>query len=348
MASNGAVVAPGDFDDDGDTDLFVGSRVVARAYGETPTSYLLENDGSGHFADVTDEVAPGLREVGMVTDATWTDVRGSDALDLVVVGEWMPVTVFEQRDGELVDRTEAAGLDGTEGWWSAVHAADLDGDGTSDLIAGNFGRNSRLKASAERPVELYRNDFNDDERAESVLTRYNDGTRYPWAGRDLLLERFPALEEKFPTYESFGASQLEDLFPRRKIQEATVNTARTFATSHLERQDDGTFAVEPLPSRAQGAPVYATLVHDLDDDGTREVMLGGNLYGVRPRQGRYDASYGTLLRRRDDDWTAVPPAESNLYLEGEVRSLRLVHGPDGPRYAIVARNNARAQLIQFQ
>jgi hypothetical protein len=345
VASNGAVVAPGDFDGDGDTDLFVGSRVVARAYGETPTSYLLENDGSGHFSDVTDEVGPGLREVGMVTDATWTDVRGSDALDLIVVGEWMPVTVFEHRNGELVNRTEAAGLDGTEGWWSAIHAADLDGDGTPNLIAGNFGRNSRLQASSDRPVELYRNDFNDDGRAESVLTRYNDGTRYPWADRDLLLERFPALKEKYPTYESFGAAQLEDLFPRRKIREATVKTAHTFATTHLEPQDNGTFSIEPLPSRAQFAPVYGTLVHDLDGNGTREVMLGGNFYGVRPKQGRYDASYGTLLRWEEDHWTAISPAESGLYLQGEVRALRLVRGPDGPRYVLVARNNARPQIF---
>lgn len=345
MFANGAVAAPADFDGDGDIDLFVGSRAVPRAYGKTPTSYLLENDGSGQFSDVTDEVAPELRHVGMVTDAVWTDVRGSDALDLIVVGEWMPITVFEQKNGHLVDRTEATGLSDTEGWWSAVHATNLDGEKPSDLIAGNFGQNSRLRASPTTPVELFRHDFNGDGDPDPVLTRYNDGTRYPWADRDLVLERFPSLREKFPTYESFGAAQLEDLFPQRDIESARVETARTFATTHLEKQADGTFQVRPLPSKAQFAPVYGTLTHDLDADGSPEVLLGGNFYGVRPKQGRYDASYGTLLDRTGGEWVAPSPAETNLYLDGEVRALRVVRGPQGPRFVIVARNNARPQIV---
>jgi hypothetical protein len=346
MAVNGGAVAASDVDGDGDTDLFVGGRVAARRYGESPRSYLLENDGTGHFTDVTDAVAPALRRVGMVTDAAWADVRGSAAPDLVVVGEWMPITVFEQAGDRLVDRTEAAGLAGTEGWWSAVRATDLTGDGAPDLIAGNFGLNSRLRAGPETPVELHRADFNDDGEAESILTRYNDGTRYPWGGRDRLLGRFPSLKEPFPTYESFGAAQLEDLFPAATVDGATVKTARTFASAVATNRDDGTFAVDPLPSRAQFAPVYGVLAGDLTGTGRRAVMLGGNFHGVRPRQGRYDASYGTLLRRADPSgWAAVPAPESGLYLRGEVRALRRLRGADGARYVIVARNDARPQLV---
>jgi hypothetical protein len=344
MAVNGAVVAPHDFDGDGDTDLFVGGRSVPHEYGKAPRSVLLENDGTGRFTDVTGEGAPGLRRAGMVTDAAWADVRGSAAPDLVVVGEWMPITVFEQRDGRLVDRTEAAGLAGTTGWWNAVRATDLTGDGAPDLIAGNFGLNSRLRAGPETPVELHRGDFNDDGEAEPILTRYSGGTRYPWAGRDRLLGRFPSLEEEFPTYESFGAARLEDLFPAA-VDGATVETARTFASAAATNQGDGTFAVAPLPPRAQFAPVYGVLARDLTGDGRREVMLGGNFYGVRPRQGRYDASYGTLLRREGGDWAAVPAPESGLYLRGEVRALRRLRGPDGARYVLVARNNARPQVV---
>lgn len=349
MTSNGAVVAPGDVDEDGHVDLFVGSRAVAREYEATPTSYLLENDGRGHFEDVTDEVAPALRSVGMVTDATWTDVRGSQASDLVVVGEWMPVTLFEQNDGRLVDRTEAAGLADTQGWWNAVHAVGRNGDGAPELIVGNLGLNSRLKTSPESPVQLYRNDFVGDGNPAPILTRYTDGTRHPWAGRDLLLERFPSLRDKFPTYESFGAAQLEDLFSRDKIREAAVETAQTFATSNLQQQEDGTFAVEPLPSRAQLAPVYGILVDDLDKDGTQNVLLGGNFYGVRPKQGRYDASYGTVLRRVGaGTWAALPPYESNVYLSGEVRAFELLTRADGSQYVLVARNNDQPQVVRLR
>jgi len=347
MASNGGAVAPGDFDGDGDMDLFVGSRVVARNYGAAPKSYLLENDGSGHFADVTDDVAPALRRAGMVSDATWADVRGSGALDLVVVGEWMPITVFEQRDGRLVDRTEAAGLSGTTGWWNVVRAVDRPGDDAPTLLAGNFGQNSRLRATPETPVELHRADFNEDGAPESILTRYNDGERYPWAGRDRLLRRFPSLKDQFPTYESFGAARLSDLFPASTVEGATVKTARTFASVAATPEDSGAFAVEPLPSRAQFAPVYDVLPGRLDNSGHPIALLGGNFYGVRPRQGRYDAGYGTLLRRGDDGWAAVPAPESGLYLEGEVRALQRLRGTDGARYVLVARNNARPQLVSL-
>lgn len=348
MTANGSVVAPGDFDGDGDLDLFVGNRVVARNYGRTPASSLLENDGSGRFTDVTDEAAPALRNVGMVTDAVWTDVRGSEEPDLVVVGEWMPITVFEQQEDRLVDRTDAAGLSETTGWWSAVHAADLTGDGAPDLVAGNFGLNSRIRPAPDRPVRLYLNDFNGDGQSEPILTRYNDGAHYLWARRDELIREFPSLEEEFPSYESFGARQIKGVFSSSKIQDATVKKAQTFASVYVENRGDTTFAVESLPSRAQFSPVYGVLTHDLDEDGTRDVMLGGNFYGVRPKQGRYDASYGTILQGDGNgEWSAMAPFQSNLYLRGEVRALRLLRGPEGQRRILVTRNNDRPQVVRL-
>lgn len=348
MVANGSVVAPGDFNGDGNVDLFVGSRSVVRNYGRAPVSYLLENDSTGRFTDVTGQIAPELRKVGMVTDAVWSDVRGSEKLDLVVVGEWMPITVFEQWEGRFVDRTDSAGLSETRGWWTAVHAADLNGSGTDDLVAGNFGLNSRIRPDSGQPVRLYLNDFNGEGQSEPILTRYNDGANYLWARRDELIQEFPFLEETFPTYESFGAQPIDAIFSATEIREATVKEVHTFASVYVENRRDTTFAVEPLPPRAQFAPMYGILTHDLDGDGSRDIMLGGNFYGVRPKQGRYDASYGTILRGDGNgDWASMSPPQSNLYLQGEVRALRLVRRSDRSHMILVVRNDAQPMVVDL-
>ena len=348
MTTNGGAVAPGDFDGDGDVDLFVGGRVVARRYGKSPTSYLLENDGMGHFSDVTEEVAPSLRTAGMVTDAKWVDLRDGDTPDLVIVGEWMPVTIFERQDDQLVNRTAEAGLSQTTGWWNTLHVMDVDRDGNQDLLAGNLGLNSRIRATPKEPARLYLGDFDRDNSPDPILTYYRNGKSYPHAGRDVLLQRFPFLREKFPTYESFGASQIGDLFSDTKIREATVKDAHTFATSYFQNQGDGTFSTSPLPSRGQFAPVYDILSSDLTGDGKQEVVMGGNFSGVKSRQGRYDASYGTVLQHHGDDWTAMPAPKSNLYLQGQIRALRLIKGAEGHIYLLAARNDAKPQLLRLQ
>lgn len=348
MAANGSTVAPSDFDNDGDVDLFVGGRVVAKQYGKAPTSYLLENDGTGHFEDVTDEVAPELRKVGMVTDATWSDLRGSEAPDLVLVGEWMPVTIFERRGEQLVNRTDAAGLSNTNGWWNAVQVTDLNGNGNKDVIAGNLGTNSRLRATPKEPARLYVNDFDENGTPDPVLTYFRSGSSHPHHGRDVLIDRFPQLQEKFPTYESFGDAQISDLFSEKKIREARVHEAYTFNSSYFQNQGDGTFTTAPLPSQAQFSPVYGILSHDLTGTGTPEVVLGGNLYGVKSRQGRYDASYGTLLRFKNGQWKAVSAPKSNLYLRGQIRALRILRGSEGALYLLAARNDAQPQVLRLR
>lgn len=348
VVANGAVVAPGDFDGDGDADLFVGSRSIPGKYGHTPESYLLENDGTGHFTDVTDRVAPGLRTVGMVTDAVWTDIRGSEALDLAVVGEWMPITIFEQEEKRFVDRTQAAGLSDTNGWWTALQVVNLDDRESSGLVAGNFGRNSRIRPAPGHPVRLYLNDFNEDGQSEPLLTRPNKGKEFLWARRDELIREFPSFKEKFPTYESFGAKQIREVFSSSKVQEATVKEAHTFATVYVENRRD-TSLITRLPTRAQFAPVYDVISHDIDGEEAPNVMLGGNFYGVTPRQGRYDASYGTILQKSEGGtWEALSPVQSNLYLQGEVRNVRLLNGPNGQRRLLVARNDDTPMVVYFQ
>ena len=344
---NGSSVAVGDFNADGRQDLFVGSRVVSRSYGLIPKSHLLQNDGAGRFTDVTLDKAPGLSDAGMVSSATWVDYDHDGKLDLVVVGEWMPVRVFHQENGKLIDRTKEAGLGDTKGWWNSVQAVDLRGNGRADLVLGNLGLNSYLRASRKEPARLYVGDFDHTGGHEQILTFYKNGVSYPLAGRDELVGKIPSLRSKYPSYASFGASRIEDIFPAADLKSAQVREAHTFASSIARNNGNGTFTLEQLPLEAQVAPIYASLGGDFDGDGRTDLLVGGNFYGVIPVIGRYDASYGLMLRgSRDGRLVPVDIEESNLVIDGEVRDIKALRGPNGERLIAVARNNDKLEILR--
>ena len=343
---NGSCVVPGDVDGDGDVDLFVGSRVVSRHYGVIPQSYLLENDGRGNFRDVTAEQAPALGHAGMITGATWLDYDGDGRLDLIVVGEWMPVAVFRQEDGRLVDRTADAGLGSTNGWWNSIEAADLNGDGRMDLVLGNLGLNSVLRASRNEPARLYGGDFFHTGTPAQILTSYRHGVSYPFAGRDELIQAAPALRNRYPTYASFGASRIEDIVPQQELRQARVLEAYTFASA-IALNRGSRFELRALPTEAQFAPIYASLAGDFDADGAIDLVMGGNFYGVTPAEGRYDASYGLLLRGDGrGGFTPVEMDASALVLDGQVRRMAFLKGANGRRLGVVARNNDALHILR--
>jgi hypothetical protein len=347
LFENGSCVVAGDFDGDGHPDLFIGGRVVAKQYGLSPGSHLLRNDGRGHFTDVTRELAPALAQAGMVTSAAWVDYDGDGKLDLVVVGEWMPVRVFHQERGRFVERTTEVGLAGTEGWWNTVTAVDLDGDGRQDLVLGNLGLNSYLTASAREPMRMYVGDFGHNGTLEQLITFYKHGVSYPLAGRDELVKLMPALRSKYPSYRAFGASRIEDILPASELAKAKVLEAHTFASAVAMNRGKGTFALQPLPVEAQFAPVYAVRAEDFDGDGRADLLLAGNFYGVPPAQGRYDASHGLLLHGNGDGtFAAVDMSRSHLLIEGQVRHMQPLTRADGSRLVIVARNDDRLQLLR--
>ncbi|HEX2780368.1 MAG TPA: VCBS repeat-containing protein, partial [Gemmatimonadaceae bacterium] len=337
---NGSCVVPGDFDGDGDIDLFVGGRGVTRSYGVPSRSHLLQNDGRGHFTDVTTEKSEALAEPGMVTAAAWLDYDQDGKLDLVVTGEWMPVRIFHQENGRFVDRTAQAGLGATSGWWNSVGVADLNGDGRKDLVLGNEGLNSFVRATPKEPARLYVADFARDGNLQQILTSYRGGTSYPLAGRDELLRLNPQLRQRFPSYAKFGASGIEDIFSSGDIGRAKLLEATELASAVALDGGKGKFELIPLPAAAQLAPVHAAIADDFDGDGKTDLLLGGNFFGMAPIIGRYDASYGILLRGRGDGrFDAVDMERSGVAIEGQVRRMRELRDAAGDRLIIAARND---------
>jgi hypothetical protein len=338
--TNGACVKPADFDRDGDADLFVGSRSVPWQYGAIPASYLLINDGRGKFTDATSSRAPSLSEAGMVTDAVWADLNRDALDDLIVVGVWMPVKVFYNEGGRLVEATQKYGLQNTPGWWNSIAAADFNKDGHIDLIAGNLGWNSILKASRDKPVQLFIHDFSGDGKPEQILTYYHGEKLYPRALPELIISHIPALRSQYPAYANFAGRTIQEIFSPQQLSSATVRTATEFASLLLLNQGDETFRPTPLPVEAQFAPIYAMLIGDFNRDGNKDLLLGGNFYGVPPEQGRYDASYGCLLLG-DGAGTLAPASlqSSGFVIAGEVRAIKSVQTASGKTLIMAARNN---------
>ena len=346
LYDNGGCVAAGDFDGDGHVDLFLGSRSVPGRYGQSPKSHLLRNDGHGKFLDVTAERAPELSTAGMITSAAWLDYDGDRRLDLVVVGEWTPVRVFHQEQGRLVERTKQAGLEGSEGWWNTVTVADVNGDAKPDLVLGNLGLNSYVTASRDAPARLFLGDFAHDGKLTPILTLSRNGKDWPVAGRDELTRAIPALRGRFPTYASFGASTIDSILPEADLRAARALEARTFASAVARNDGSGKFVLQPLPIEAQLAPVNSAIAEDFDHDGRVDLLLGGNFYGVPPIQGRYDASYGLLLRGTSaGSFVATEMARSGVEITGQVRRLRSLRTVNG-RLVAVARNADRLLLLQ--
>lgn len=347
---NGSCVTVGDFNGDGYPDVFLGSRVVSRAYGLTPRSHLLQNDGRGHFTDVTREKAPGLAEAGLVAAATWFDFDRDQQQDLIVVGEWMPVRVFHNEKGRLVERTEQLGLEKTGGWWNSVESVRIDAS-SQELLLGNAGLNSYLTASAEEPARVYVKDFSQrgSGNVEQIITSYRGGVSYPLAGRDELVDRIPALKQKYPTYTAFGASSVEDIFSRSDLRQAQLREADTFASRLMfyTGQDGGRILGGRLPMEAQLAPIYTILAGDFDSDGKTDLLVGGNLYGVLPILGRYDASYGLMLRGNGaGSFVPVDMEQSGFIVDGQIRDIKKLRGPNGQQFIVVARNNDRPLLFR--
>lgn len=342
-----SVVIPNDFDNDGDIDLFVGIRLKPGSIGVPQNGYILENNGKGEYKDVTLELAPEMIGLGMITDAKWADFDNDDDYDLIIVGEWMGIKLFENDNSNFTEISKDVGLKNTSGWWNRIVSSDIDNDGDIDFIVGNHGLNSRFKASVEAPISCYVNDFDNNGSIEQIVCNYNEGKSYPLVLRHDLIKQLPHLKKKYVYYTNYKGQTIEDVFTEKELEGSIVHEVTMLESVLLINNGDASFKIKPLPTESQFAPIYAISASDFDKDGVVDLVLGGNLYNVKPEIGSYDASYGQFLKGTGNcDFTVFSMGESGFFLDGEIRDFKIISHKQND-LLLVSKNNSTVDFYKY-
>jgi len=346
-SSQPTCIAPDDFDDDGDIDVFIGCRPNLLAYGYPGRNMLLINNGSGNFSEILPNEASLISSIGMVTDAQWGNVDADPKNELIVVGEWMGVKVFKYLEGSFRDLSVEFGLTKSGGWWNHILLNDIDDDGDLDMVAGNLGLNAKIKGQQENAAVLYAKDFDGNGKIDPITCTNRNGITVPFATRDDLIAQIPSLKNKFSTYAKYaGVKSIEDVFSADQLEGAVISYSHEFRSVVFENNSNGSFIRHPLPSEAQLFPVFTIHAEDLDHDGTKDIILAGNLYEAHITYGRYDAGYGLFLKGRGDfKYTPIPTDQSGLILKGEVRGIEPFQ-LGNQRLLLVSKSNAPLQIIK--
>ncbi|TVQ65932.1 MAG: RNA-binding protein [Balneolaceae bacterium] len=341
FAVNGSVVRAADFNGNGYLDLFVGGHSIPWRYGIGPRSFILENNGLGVFEDVTEGVAPQIETLGNVTSAQWVFQPGKELPDLVVAGEWMPVRYFENMGGKFNSVETDRGFPKLNGLWQSVTVSDLTGNGYPDIILGNFGINSRLKATRESPMHLYINDFDQNGQTAPVLSYFVNGIEKPFDQLDELMAQVTNLRQKVRSYADFASRNLNQIFEPSLLSSSLKKEINELRSLVLINTGDGSFEISYLPFEAQLFPVMDILAMDVTGSGNNDLLLTGNLFDVRPGiGGRQDAGYGLLLKNDGaGNFTAKSFSESGFLVRGESRSIHSYQRSTGDHGIVVARNN---------
>ena len=342
---NTQVVKASDIDDDGDLDLFVGVRSVPGKYAYPGTSYLLINN-KGVFNQANYRIAPDLTNLGMVTDATFTDIDKDGDDDLLVVGEWMTVTLLLNNGGIFENRSKEYGLSDTRGIWWSVTATDLDNDGDDDYVLGNLGRNNKFKASKEHPFKVYVNDFDENGTNDIVLSKFYKDDYVPVRGRECTSQQMPYVAEKFEDFHSFASSTLMDILPQDKVESAVVYEISSFESIILIN-DKGQLKRKVLPNQLQVSPIKSIYIGDVNEDGFKDIFTVGNHYGVEVETVRYDAGVGgVLLGDGKNGFEYVSPLESGFYVPLDSREIKLLNSARGQNLYLVLNNNDTPLLFK--
>ncbi|HEY4301574.1 MAG TPA: FG-GAP-like repeat-containing protein [Candidatus Didemnitutus sp.] len=339
---NVGAAAAADFDHSGRLGLFLGGRLLTGQYPLPPQSALLANRG-GKFEDVTDTLAPGLREVGMVTSALWSDVDGDGWPDLLVALEWGNVRYFHNQQGrKFEDWTERAGFAAAgTGWWTSLAPADFNGDGRPDYVAGNVGLNTQYRADAAHPALIFSGDFKGDGSSRLIEAYYEGDRLYPWRALHDLGAVFPSLLKRYPLNENYARAALAEIFGEDRLARAQRFAATEFRSGVFLSQPDGTYRFEPLPRVAQIAPLQGVVAGDFDGDGHADIYAVQNSYSPIAAVGRFDGGLSQLLRGDGHGHFApVPAAESGLIVPGDAKALVVLDlDQDGWPDFLVSRNN---------
>jgi len=334
-----------DVDNDGDTDIFVGTRLVEGKYTFPATSYLLLNT-NGVFSKAPKEMAPALTHVGMVTDAVFSDIDGDTDQDLIMVGEWMTIKVLININGVFKDETTSLGLDDTRGIWWSITKNDIDNDGDDDYIIGNLGKNNKFKASETHPFKVFANDFDNNGTHDVVLAKFYKDDYVPMRGRECTSQQMPYITEKFKDYNSFASSKLIDILPEDKITDAVVYEIKSFESIILINES-GTLIKKALPNQAQIAPLKSAIVMDVNKDGFKDIITVGNHYGVEVETTRYDAGFGNVLLGDGKlNFTAVPPSKTGFFVPKDSRDITMLNSK-AFKYLFTTNNNDKPTIFKF-
>jgi hypothetical protein len=342
IGENTSTIAIHDLEGDGDLDIFVGSSVVSGDYGASPKSILLINQGNGVFQDKTKEWFGVDLELGMINSAAWADMDADGKSELIITGDWQGIRVFENTNGKSLKEKVISGLEYSAGWIQSLAIADVNGDGKLDILTGNLGLNSKLKASKEKPVWLYHGDLDNNGQADPIIFHYMENKLVPLASRDELIKQIPGIKKKHSSYLSYsGISSPTDLFSEESLAKATKKAAYEFRSGVYFQQTDGSFLFEPFPDQAQLSPIFALSW----DEAHKTVLLGGNFSGFRVDLGVNLASAFEAFQWAENGWKKID-LEHSIPAKSEIRIIKKIKIKD-ISYGLAASNSGQLHWIEL-
>ena len=344
--ANISVIAPSDFDDDGDIDLFIGSRSIVGTYGVDPSHIFLINNGDGSFENGTERVAYNLKNAGMITSAKWADIDGDKKLDLITVSDWGSPKIFKNSGRRLIPFSSS--LDSLSGWWNTVETADLDMDGDLDMILGNQGGNLHYKPTLDRPMKMWVNDFDNNGTIEQIVTQHQEGKDYPHHQKKDLTNQMVTLKKQNLKASEYSKKTVEELFPKDIIENSIIKEARISESIIAINEGQGNFTIKKLPSRSQLSCICGISCKDVNNDGHLDLIMGGNNFEFKPQYSRLDAAYGIVLLgdgAMNFEWQDYET--SGFFIREEIKHIGLFKDKSGQQFLITAINEKKPKIFEF-